>query len=275
MAKITRLFGKLFLILLVTFNIIPYLWLIIGSLLPNSETDRGISVPPINKVTTINFLEEVNYHDVMIHLQNTIAVSFFSSLIVVASCALAGYGLTRFSRRLLPFSWFFVIGGYLLSPVILVIPYAVLLGTIGLSGSISGLVLANTAFCFPFGFFLMLSYMDSVSRKFDQTASADGAGWWQTFLYVILPRAWPGLAAVGMFSFILSWNDVALATVLTNTESKTLIVWLKEQILEVEQTQYGSFAAATIGVAFLAILIFGFVEASIDKSIRKERSGDG
>jgi ABC-type glycerol-3-phosphate transport system permease component len=274
MATITRTLGFLFLTALVVFNTIPYIWLTIGSFLPNSDTDRGILVPSLQSVSVDNYAKEADYQEVMKHLWNTIRVSLFSSLIVAATSALAGYGLTRFAKRLLPFSKAVVMGGYLLSPVTLVIPYAVLLNDMRLSGSIYGLVLANTAFCFPFGFFLMQTYMEGVSLKFDQTAAADGAGWWQTFLHIMVPRTWPGLAAVAMFSFILSWNDVALATVLASTENKTLVIWLKE-LLEKELTQYGTFAAASIWIAFMAMLVFGLVETWIDNTIRKERGGRG
>lgn len=262
-------------VILIVFNTIPYLWLFIGSFLPNTETDRGISIPSLQMITISNYLETANYSAVIKHLWNTVRVSVLSALIVTASTALAGYGLTRFANEYLGHSRVMVIAGYLLSPVIIVIPYAVMLDSIGHTGSIMGLTLANTAFCFPFGFYLMISYMDEVSRKFDMSAAIDGAGWWHTFSLVILPRTFPGLVAVAMFSFILSWNDVALATVLANADSKTLVVWLKEQIMELEETQYGLFAAASIWVAFIAIIIFGFAENWIDNRMKRERSGRG
>jgi len=260
------------LIPLVVFNLIPFIWLCIGSFLPNTYSDRGISIPTFDRLTFNNYFELSNNLSFFIYLKNTIIVSFFSSFFVTSASTLSAYGLTRFFKRYISISEIFVIFGYLLSPIILVFPYAVILKYLGLMGSLFGLILANTAFCFPFSFFLMLRYMQNISEKYDQSASMDGATWWQTLIYIILPRALPGVVAVSIFSFILAWNDVALSKILANQDTMTLAAGVKEKILDIEQTQYGLFAAASILVTLIAILVFGFMQFWIDERLKKESS---
>ena len=118
----------------------------------------------------------------------------------------------------------------------------------------------------------MIQYFENIPIDFDKTAAIDGANWYQTLIYVLAPRAIPGASAVVMFSFILSWNDVALSHFLiSDQKNKPLAVGFKENILDIApQSSYGSFAAVSILLASMAILMFGLIQYFVDSSIRAE-----
>ncbi|NMC13390.1 MAG: carbohydrate ABC transporter permease, partial [Chloroflexi bacterium] len=52
----------------------------------------------------------------------------------------------------------------------------------------------------------------------------DGATRWQTFFQIVLPIVRPGIGAAGLFAFVLSWNDMFYALMLTSAKSRTLPV---------------------------------------------------
>ncbi len=107
-------------------------------------------------------------------------------------------------------------------------------------------------------------------RSSIRPAAADGARWDQALRYVLIPRALPGIAAVGMFTFILSWNDVVLSAVLARGDYRTIAAGVKESIFDTDQRSYSTFAAASLWVAMLAVIIFGLLQGVVDSRMRAE-----
>jgi multiple sugar transport system permease protein len=262
-------------LLILVFSVLPYLALILGSLLPNSMTDRGIGVDTLlaHRWTLDNYhdLADPTYRIFFQQLWNTFIVSSVTSLMVVFLAVPGGYALTRYRFRARTLIKQSAIWGYLFPPIILVFPYARLLYLVGLNNTRMGLVLANVAFCFPFGLWLMVQYLHAVPRDVDKAAAADGANWAQALWHVIIPRAMPGIAAVAVFCIILSWNDVALSLVLVQDKNaRTIAAGVQESILRTEQTSYGTFAAASLGIAAVAVIVFGLIQFRIDRALKEE-----
>jgi ABC-type glycerol-3-phosphate transport system permease component len=259
--------------LVIIFNLLPYIALVLGSILPNSKIDRGVNITDIKWLTFNNYISLFNdLSHYLLFLYNSIYISFTSSIIVLVSSFLGAYFITRHDFKGKLATKLIVFSGYLLPPIILVIPYMLILKFLSLNGSLLGVVIANILFCFPFGFWLMIQYFENVPIEFDRTAIIDGANWFQTLWYILLPRVLPGMSAVILFSFILSWNDVALSFFLLDSENKKpLAVGFKEYILETtRKSSYGSFAAASVILATVAAFVFGLIQYYVDSSLRKE-----
>ena len=69
----------------------------------------------------------------------------------------------------------------------------------------------------PFTIWLMDGFFRAIPRELDEAARIDGCSLWQAFLYISLPLALPGVAAAGIFAFLTSWNEFALASIITRT----------------------------------------------------------
>lgn len=263
-------------LIFVLFSIGPYCALLVGSLLPNSMTDRGISPSDVSRdaVSLSNYKEltDPTYQVFRTQLQNTIVISILTGMFIIALVVPAGYVLTRYRFRARDWIMQSAIWGYLFPPMVLVFPYARLLYFAGLNNTRKGLVLANLAFCFPFALWLMVQYFHAIPRQFDKAAAADGASWISTLWYVMIPRALPGIAAVFSFSVILSWNDVALSLVLVNdSQLRTIAAGVEESVLHAQQqTNYGTFAAASIFMALCSVAGFGFIQLWLDRRLRLE-----
>jgi multiple sugar transport system permease protein len=99
--------------------------------------------------------------------------------------------------------------------VILAIPLAVTYLRIGLDDTVLGVALMHTALALPFTVLITSSIFVSVPRELEEAAQTLGCNPLQAFLRVSLPLALPGLAAAAIFTWVLSWNDVFAATILT------------------------------------------------------------
>jgi multiple sugar transport system permease protein len=127
----------------------------------------------------------------------------------------AGYAIARFvfggrdAFRLL------VVSTRAFPIVILSIPLAVTFIRWGMYDSIYSLALMHTALALPFTILITSSVFASVPKDLEEAAQTLGCNQLGAFIRVSLPLALPGLAAATLFTFVLSWNEVFAAVILT------------------------------------------------------------
>jgi multiple sugar transport system permease protein len=183
---------------------------------------------------------------------------------------LAAYALSRVRYKYNDWLNKIPLIGYLFPPIVLVISYGAFLRQSPLNQTLIGVILAHVAFCLPFGVWLMVRYFEAIPRQFDMAARADGAAWWKALWHVLRKRAMPGIVAVAMFSFILSWNDVVLSLYLTPQLWRTLPAWIDDLIRTEAASRYGDIAAASAFLSSVAIIVLGSVSVWLDNAIRRE-----
>jgi len=95
------------------------------------------------------------------------------------------------------------------APIMIIVPFYILMRGVGLQNSHLGLILSYTTFALPFSMWLLRSFFQSIPLELEQAAMTDGASRPQAVLYVIVPLALPGVIAVSIFAFIVAWVVVA------------------------------------------------------------------
>ena len=73
----------------------------------------------------------------------------------------------------------------------------------------------------------MVSYLGSIPVDLEEAALVDGATRLQALWRVIVPLSLPGMVVALIFAFLIGWNDVLFASVLTSPETRTLAVQLQ------------------------------------------------
>ncbi|ASI99068.1 carbohydrate ABC transporter permease [Thermococcus celer] len=141
---------------------------------------------------------------------------------------------------------------------IMTIPLVVLYIRLHLADTLLGVALAHTAMALPFVVLITSSIFAGVSKEYEEAAMVFGLTRFGSFLRITLPLALPGLAAAAMFTFVMSWNEVFVASVLTLTHRT-----LPAQILSImagssggAAPDYYKFAAAFIMTLPSMIFIF-------------------
>jgi trehalose/maltose transport system permease protein len=155
---------------------------------------------------------------------------------VAAVCALVsvgtGYVLVRFAftgrvailRALLALQS--IPGTLLLLPVFVLFASAANLFAIQIIGTRWALFVTYLTFALPFSTWVMVTYLRGLPHELDEAARIDGASSWRILRSIVLPLSWPGLVVSGIFAFLLGWNDVLFASVLTNPQTRTAAVAL-------------------------------------------------
>ena len=154
-------------------------------------------------------------------LINSLIVAVITLVLSTALAAPAGYAISRYlfpGRDLFRLS---ILAVRAFPVVVLSIPLAVLFLRIGLFDSILSLALMHTALTLPTTVLVIASVFASVPYELEEAGQVFGASPFQAFRYIVLPLVLPGIAASSVFTFVLSWNEVFAASVLT-LENRTL-----------------------------------------------------
>ena len=198
---------------------------------------------------------------------NSIFVTCMAGLISIILGTLAAYALSRFTFKAGFIKnndiTFFFISQRIMPPVVLSIPFFIMLGFLGLLDSMVGLILVYIVLLMPIAVWIMVDFFNKVPREIDETALIDGCNPYQAFFKVVLPNSIPGLIVAGLFCMIFGWTDFFFAFILTFTEVQLLpvaIVALNSSI-----TPWWSLSAsALVSVAPLIIVAF-LVERYLSK----------
>ncbi|MBW1603372.1 carbohydrate ABC transporter permease [Streptomyces sp. JJ66] len=181
---------------------------------------------------------------------NTVLISVPATFLVVAVSALAGYAFAwlEFPGR---DAIFLLVVALLVVPVqIGLLPVAKLFGTLGLFGTIPGVVLFHVAYGLPFAVFLLRNYFAEIPKEMLEAARIDGGGEGRIFTRLVLPLGKPAIASLAIFQFLWVWNDMLVALLFANTSSQPLTVALQS-----EMRQFGSNIGILAPGAFLSLVV--------------------
>ncbi|MFE5835493.1 carbohydrate ABC transporter permease [Arthrobacter sp. NPDC056493] len=122
-----------------------------------------------------------------------------------------------------------------------------------------GLFITYLTFALPFSTWVMVTYLRGLPRELEEAARIDGASNLGVLVKIILPLSWPGVVVSGIFAFLLGWNDVLFASVMTRPDSQTAAVAL--QIFGASQEGgaipvYGQMMAASLVCAAPVVILY-------------------
>lgn len=152
--------------------------------------------------------------------QSTLTSVKVAGLTILFSFALglpAAYALSRYVFRGKNFLKLLILSTRMFPLMVLAIPLLIIFMKIGVSDTIYGVALAHTAMALPLVILVSSSILSGISVEYEEAAMIFGLSRLRAFFRITLPLALPGLAASAIFAFIISWNEVFVAAILTLT----------------------------------------------------------
>ena len=219
----------LMLVLYLIFLLGPLYWVLVTSIKPS---DDYLAVPPVwfpDEPTMVHFTAALFAYRGLDGLINSLIVSLAATALSALLGTLMAYSLARFNTggRHLAF-WF--LSQRMMPPVVLVIPFYLLLREVGKINpslgldSHAALIALYTLSALPFVIWMMRSYFAGVSAEIEESALVDGSTRLGAFWRITLPLSMPGLIATATFAFIFSWTEFLFAVALTSSKAVTLPV---------------------------------------------------
>jgi multiple sugar transport system permease protein len=248
------LYGALVLCALLT--MLPFLWVITGSLrsLDEIRADPGAWFP--QHVTLDNFVRLFRTEGFARFLTNSIVVAGIVVIGNIVAASAAGYALAKFDfagRRIA----FGAVMAALMVPLSTVfVTQFVITVDLGLADTLTGIALPGVAL--PLSVFIMRQYAMSVPDELLEAARIDGAGEFRIFFRIFLPLAGPAVATITIMSFLFSWNNFIWPLIVAQSMSSyTLPVGLAATSQAAAHvTDYGLMLAGAIVVMLPILVLF-------------------
>lgn len=243
------------LLLYLLFTLIPFYWMLVFALRPVGETAL---VPwPI---TFEHFDTVWNGIGFGLFFQNSLIIALGTLVVVTVFALMGGYALARFRFRGQRVFLLALLCTQFIPGAMLLIPLFVIFKSAGLLNSLTGLVIADTAFQLPLALILMSGFVRNVPVELEEAAMVDGCSRLRAFFAVTLPQLRPALVAVGSFAFIGAWNNFLFALMFASKQDKfTLPVGLSYALGEFN-TDFGALAAGGVVAAVPVVLVFAVVQ---------------
>ncbi|GAA2601795.1 carbohydrate ABC transporter permease [Actinomadura fulvescens] len=157
--------------------------------------------------------------DILQSMGSTLLYALVAPALAVLLGALAGYAIVVL-RLKHGFAWFMIIyGGSIFPFQMLLVPLFVGYSKTPLYDTRLGMILIHLAVNIPFAALVMRNFFGGVAVSIFEAARMDGASTMRIFWRIFLPVSWPALAAVFIFEFTFTWNDLLFGLTLTQSES--------------------------------------------------------
>jgi multiple sugar transport system permease protein len=246
--------------LYVLFALFPLFWLIKVALTPNDLLyNEGIRLWP-SRTSFEHFRFVLTHSEFPLFFRNSLIVSSSTAVTVTLISGACGYGLSRFQFAGKPLLVALMLITQMFPLVMLVAPMFRLLAPLGLTNSLTGLVIVYSAFNAPFATFLMQSFFDAIPRELEEAAMIDGATRFGAFRRIILPLTLPGIAATGGFVFTAAWSELLFALMLnSSSQASTFPVGLLSFVSKFS-VDFGQMMAAGVLALIPACLFFLLIQ---------------
>jgi multiple sugar transport system permease protein len=245
----------------------PMYWMLIGSF---KHLKVALQIPPEwfpSRPTLDNFRILVEDFPLFRWLYNSMFISVVATVLVIAVSSLAAYAFAKISFK--GSKWLFgvMIASMSIPHTVLLIPLFQMMNKLGMTNTLWGVLLPIVGW--PFGVFLLKQFMQTLPSALIEAAKIDGCGEWGTFVRVMLPLAMPGVAVLGIFTFVNSWNDYVWQMImLKDNLMYTLPVGVKiaRQVQEVD-INYGVAMAGALCATLPVLLVFLFFQRYFTQGI--------
>jgi multiple sugar transport system permease protein len=211
--------------------LLPFYFIVNGSLKTNSEVQAGNFVTPPKSVSDIQWS---NYPDALAPdrmnfwpaLANTVVVTTLCVAGQIISCSLVGFGFARFRFRGRSILFMVMLSTMMLPAQVTMIPVFILFRSLGMIDSFWPLIIPAWL-ASPFFAFMFRQFFSQIPEELVEAARIDGASNWRIYWQLMLPLSGPVIAIVAIYTFLGTWNDFMGPLIyLNSTENRTLALAL-------------------------------------------------
>lgn len=241
---------------------VPGLWVVLNSFRPTVEI---MAKPPVWIPQELN----LDHYRAMFggvgeggvpvkrYFMNSLIISVTSTIIAIFVGMAGGYAFARYRFKGKAAIFIGLMLTRAVPGVSLSLPLFIVMARTGLIDTHLGLILVYVSLNVPFTIWLIDGFFRQIPVELAEAAEIDGCTRWQAFWKVEFPVARAGVASAGIFAFLTSWNEYALASQLTrSTFSKTMPVGLRDFTSEFTINWGGMCALAVLMIIPALILTF-------------------
>ncbi len=240
----------------------PVYWMFMSSLMPVGSSVIEVPIFLPDRLTIEPYIGIFSPHAKPVGkwLLNSVIITFASTFFTIIISSISAYGITRFKFKGKSIYTFILLLVQMLPSTILIIPLFIYFKKLGLTDTLTGVVIGYITFTLPFCIWILWGFFKRIPVELEEAAMLDGCTQFGAFLKIMIPLATPGLAAVSLLAFLGCWNDYLFAFTLTsNIDQWTISIGLGSFVGE-HNTSIEFMMAASVVATIPTIVIFIWLE---------------
>jgi multiple sugar transport system permease protein len=222
-----RFIFSILMIFFLTSILFPFYWMVSSSFKTRSEIGgrTPVYVPSGLRLEAYRELFDPSspgYQDFGTNILNTLKVSIPTAIIAVILAVLGSYAIARLRFKGKNFLLNSILMVYLFPGVLLIIPLFAMLAQIGdrlgfdVQDNLAVLIFTYMAQTLPVALYMLTNYFRTIPDEIEQAALIDGCSRLEVIWRVTLPLSIPALVSVGIYTFMIAWNEFLYALIFLN-----------------------------------------------------------
>lgn len=245
------------------FFLLPMAWIIYTSFRTQASIFTGQVISSPEDYTLENYALILSVTDFPRYFLNSLIIASAVTGLSLLFSTIGAYGLSRFNIKGKNSLIVGIFATQMFPPVLLIIPVYLVIFSLSLLDRVIGVVLGQLILVLPFQVWMLKGYFDNIPVDLDDAARIDGSSIVQRLLYVILPVAAPGILVAGFYSFVVSWGDYLIVSIISQSQQTATITLIIQRLSASLLVRWGQVAAATVLTIVPTILLFSFVQSRL------------
>ncbi|MDC4232466.1 carbohydrate ABC transporter permease [Actinomyces sp. B33] len=257
---LTRILTWIGLLAGASFAALPVLWMISSSFKPNP---RIFATPPslVEKGSSLSAYLSI-FHDPekIRFFINSYVVALSVSALTLIVAILAAFAFSRFDfsgKRILTVV---IVSVQAVPPITLLIPFFGLMVALKLYNTYYGLILTYMVFTLPYAIIMLTGYLNTLPRELDEAAKVDGTTSFGALWRVLVPISIPGIVSVGIYTFMIAWNEYLFALTLTRTNDMRTVPIGIQLLMGQHSYEWNEMMAMSVLGSIPVLLLFIFFQ---------------
>ncbi|NBK21939.1 MAG: carbohydrate ABC transporter permease [Spirochaetia bacterium] len=253
----------LYLVILSVIAAFPLVWILLSSVKSKGEiTGNPTSFFP--KEITFDYYKIVlGQLSFTTNIGNSLFIAGVTTLLTIIIASLGAYGVVRFFTKFGKAMTRVLITTYMFPPILLAVPYSIIMGKSGLMNTRLGLIIVYLSFSVPYAIWLLVGFFQTVPLEIEEAGKIDGANKLTIFLKIVVPIVSPGIVAVAIYTFINAWNEFLYSLILLNDNSKMTVSVALKSLEGQEVLDWGTLMAASALVVVPSVVFFMIIQKKI------------
>jgi ABC-type glycerol-3-phosphate transport system permease component len=216
--------------------------------------------------TLQNYVDLLYITEISRNFLNSFIVATFVAITTIIAAGLGAYRLSRTTSKIVNYVKTFLYTTYIFPPIMLALSMVRIFAIFGLYNTFIGIMLAHLTITLPYATLLLWPFFTGIPKELDEAAQLDGASKMRTLFSIILPAVLPGIISVGLFSFIMSWNDFTYALFLLRSDAvKTAPLKISDYMLQEGGFPWKWVLPSLVITTFPALIAYALLEERLIK----------
>jgi len=242
------------------FFLLPMIWIIYCSFRTQASIFTGRVISLLSELTLENYQTIFAVTDYPSYFFNSFKIAISVTLLSLVFSVAGAYGLSRFKIRGKNAIIMGIFSTQMFPQVLLIIPMYIIIFSLRMLDTVLGVVLGQLILVLPFSIWMLKGYFDGIPVDIDDSARIDGCNIFQRLWHIIVPIGAPGIMVAGFFSFVVSWGDYLIVSIISQSQRTATATLVIQRLSSALLIRWGQVAAAAVLTIVPTIILFSFVQ---------------